>query len=75
MGQFAPDLEEGGELHRRRFAYRAPEQGALHRRIEIAALVDDAGDHLPGPGTRRTLSSLRLRHRTGMQQVRALIWM
>ena len=69
MGQLAPDLEEGRELHRRRLAHGAPEHRPLHRRIEIAPLVDDAGDHLPGP---RTAERLLLRLGIeAVQQVRA----
>ena len=52
MGQLTPDLEERGELDRRGFADRAPEQSPLGGGIEAVAVLDDVAGELPAPGAR-----------------------
>ena len=53
VGQFAPDLEEGGELDRRRLADGAPEQRALGGRIKTVPVLQDVGNEAPVAGRQR----------------------
>ena len=68
MGELAPDLEEGGELDRRRLADGAPEQRTLGGRIEAIAVLQDVRDEAPGAGA----SARRLPATGGRTDARAL---